>query len=119
MKAYTDFEQANVLAKILSKGSADMCYPFPYEEGDKPLLEQGGFSIPCWSLAALLEEIPDELTTDDGTDYNLAIWKEDCQYYLYYYDIWGRAEDIETNHYDDFVDACYEMIVKLHELNLL
>ena len=56
---------------------------------------------------------------EDGNDYNLSIVKEGLQYQLYYHDSWGQAEDIETDYYDDMVDACYEMIMKLKEKNLL
>ena len=120
MKAFTDISQSKKLAEILPLESADMCYPLSCEEGDKPLLEQGGFgSTSCWSLAALLEQLDDEITDEDGNDYHLTIVKESLQYQLYYHDSWGQVEDIETNYYDDFVDACYEMIIKLHEQNLL
>lgn len=111
MKAFTDLDQSKKLAEILPIESADMCYPLPYEEGDKPLLEQGGFgSTPCWSLATLIELIPDECRMEktplDQTGEFTYSFVDD------YY-------NIRTYEEDNPVDACYEMILKFHELNLL
>lgn len=75
--------------------------------------------IPAWSLAALLEALDAEIIDEEGNEYTLTIIKENLQYQLYYHDDWGQAEDIETDYYDDMVDACYEMIVKLKKENLL
>jgi len=140
MKSYTDINQSKKLEEILPIDSADMHYNnasikginyvdehraelMEYNRAIKvlskytinPLFEV----IPCWSLAALLEQLDDRITDEDGNDYNLTIIKEDLQYQLYYHDSWGQAEDIETNYYDDMVDACVEMILKLKEKNLL
>lgn len=134
MKSYTDLEQSKKLAEILSIESADQTWEriaiagtnldVPEElqykhNGNMPFKYYSGIGIPCWSLAALLEQLDDEITDDNGNDYNLTIVKESLQYQLYYHDSWGQVEDIETNYYDDLVDACYEMILKLNELNLL
>ena len=123
MKSFTDIEQSKKLAEILPLESADMRYaPFgdihPWVwDGEVKLLEKG--SIPCWSLAALLERLDDEITDEDGNDYNLTIIKEGLQYQLYYHDEWYQAEDIETEWYDNMIDACVEMIIKLKEKGLL
>ena len=140
MKSYTDLEQSKKLAEILPLESADMfCADvFNKEEGTHSynfhILSTWGCNtfeelkdrenkfvhfIPCWSLAALLEQLDDEITDDNGNDYNLTIVKESLQYQLYYHDSWGQVEDIETNYYDDLVDACVEMIEKLHKQKLL
>ena len=126
MKSYTDIKQSKKLEEILSIDSADMWYwEWPtapsYNNYEHPMFHKGEdiHNVPCWSLAALLEQLDDRITDEDGNDYNLTIIKEDLQYQLYYHDSWGQAEDIETDYYDDMVDACYEMIMKLHELNLL
>ena len=142
MKAFTSIEQSKKLAKILPKESADMRYGYiaPYEYSDRMydggydeipypkdfLIKNPNFSaneydaeLPCWSLAALLEQLDDEITDEDGNDYNLTIIKEGVQYQLYYHDEWYQAEDIETDWHDDMIDACVEMIEKLHELKLL
>ena len=124
MKSHTDLEQSKKLAEILPLESADMGWYY----SNNPLAARNQMwagtkaenaDIPCWSLAALLEQLDDEFTDEDGNDYNLTIVKESLQYQLYYHDSWGRVEDIETDYYDDFVDACYEMIIILHEQNLL
>lgn len=128
MKAFTDLEQSKKLADILSLESADGFYEAqqnPTNGEWEDLLFVGNewaseeVVIPAWSLAALLEQLDDEITDEDGNDYNLTIVKENLQYQLYYHDSWGEVEDIETDYYDDLVDACYEMIEKLHELKML
>ena len=121
MKAFTDISQSKKLAEFLPLESADMRYaPFgdthPWVWTDT-FIEKD--AIPCWSLVALLEQLDDEITDEDGNDYHLTIVKESLQYQLYYHDSWGQVEDIETDYYDDLVDACYEMIIKLHEQKLL
>lgn len=126
MKAFTNVEQSKKLAEILPLESADMWYwEFPtaptYNGYGYPMFHKGEDirNVPCWSLAALLEQLDDEITDDNGNDYNLTIVKESLQYQLYYHDSWGQVEDIETNYYDDLVDACVDMIEKLHEQKLL
>ena len=120
MKAYTDLSQSKKLAGILPLESADMiympmmdidsmsnsgffnipeCYPFnEFKDSDtKPL--------PCWSLAALMNIL------DRGA---LFITPQGwaCQ-------IYAGHKAIISNYYSNPVDACYEMIIKLHEQNLL
>lgn len=126
MKAYTNISQSKKLAEKLPLRSADMHYERVYFEGKKsdwfvalgPPIKSDDI-IPCWSLAALLEQLDGEITDENGNDYNLTIVKENLQYQLYYHDSWGQVEDIETNYYDDLVDAAFEMIVLLKENNLL
>jgi hypothetical protein len=77
------------------------------------------YSIPCWSLASLLEQIPYKLRDDDGNLMYLQINKEDNGYQLAYMDPYGDFGNTETDKYEHFVDACYEMILKLKENNLL
>lgn len=138
MKAYTDISQSRKLAEILPLDSADMMWKkelkyriysdeYKVSEADfiyYPIFKEekiimSNFDVPCWSLASLLEQLDDEITDKEGNDYNLTIVKESSKYQLYYHDLWGRAEDIETDYYDDMVDACYEMIIKLKEMNLI
>lgn len=129
MKAYTDLKQSKKLAEILPLDSADMWWLYVasqgkyiammYEEPDPHYLtrmESYGIkdaAIPCWSLAALLEQIPSDLGKTQ-----LTIEKDDSErlkYWLNYHDRWEREDDIQTKYYDNLVDACYEIIVKLHE----
>ncbi len=112
MKSYTDIEQSKKLAEILPLESADMCY---INDGTATKIDANSYSvrysmwkdcvveiIPCWSLAALLSVLP-SATLDSSNDH--------------YYRI--RCMKRFTEWYDNAIDACYEMIVKLHELNLL
>lgn len=105
MKAYTDINQSKKLAEILPIESADMCYPLSYEEGDKPLLEQGGFGFtPCWSLTALFNYLREiDFFSEIDADKLTVIM---------------NIDSIMVNE-DNFIDACVEMILKLHEQKLL
>lgn len=139
MKAHTDLEQSKKLAEILPLKSADMVllHEEPYETSDSKFdgLHQAlcvPFSqydkswrqkywnisyFPCWSLAVLLEQIPSDLGSQ-----TLTIEKDDSEHLKYglnYHDRWGREDDIQTKYYDNLVDACYEMILKLHKQKFL
>lgn len=68
MKSYTDIEQSKKLAEILPLESADMryhtishCNPYPCDEivYTVDFDKASHNDIPCWSLAALLELMPD------------------------------------------------------------
>ena len=135
IRAYTTIEQSRKLAKILPLETADMYYHW-YIEEDGDTIESGHrittpnignfithkvnkMILPCWSLAALLEQLPYELCDDDGNSVYLQINKENDVYQLVYTDPYGEFESIETDRYEHFVDACYEMIIHLNELNLL
>ena len=137
MKSYTDLEQSKKLAEILPPESADMHLMNSSIKGEmyvdefKPVLvpylrakdSLDAYSkivnnmiawevIPCWSLVALLDVLPNKL--------RIALAINDFQ--------GDRKEkysigSVEHDKYDCFadnpVDACVEMILKLHELNLL
>ena len=118
IKSYTDLEQSKKLAEILPLESADMRYEYSSREREDTQEPMNGFHtssfnwfkesdsfiyFPCWSLAALLAVLPNE---------NMLVKTTDGKYYC-------LSKDIITNHYDNPIDACYEMILKLHELNLL
>ena len=132
MKSYTDIEQSKKLAEILSIKSADMSYATwtILEDGEyivSPLQgntieelqeEYGGQIIPCWSLAALLDQLDDIIVDDNGYEYKLEIIKEGVQYYLVYEGILDAA-CYETSLFDDLVDACFEMILICKEKDLL
>ena len=117
MKSYTDLEQSRKLAEILSLESADMYYDVDsYGVRTTPevlitsvIREK---DVPCWSLAALLGVLPNKL--------QIALAINDFQ--------GDRKEkyaigSVEHDKYDCFadnsVDACYELIIKLHELKML
>ena len=119
MKSYTNLEQSKTLAEILPIESADMYYfldPTPagniyhivtpqidfgvktrepeYDEGD----------IPAWSLAALLDVLPKGKVLIDDVHSNK-------------YKVIGY--NLDTDYYDEPLDACVAMIEKLHEQKLL
>lgn len=125
IKSYTDLQQSKKLAEILPFESADMYYwcadHYPKEDW---IIEVGtpdeNYECICaWSLAALLEQLPYELCDDDVNLCYLQINKEDDVYQLVYEDPYGDFENIETDRYEHFVDAAYEMIIKLNKLNML
>lgn len=134
IKSFTSIEQSRKLAEFLPLESADMEYLAIKETGklvggipfvkDDSEVEDSAYShiydrIACWSLAALLEQLPYELCDDDGYSTYLQINKDDDMYQLIYEDPSEIFESIETDRYEHFVDACVAMIEKLHELNLL
>ena len=119
MKSYTDLEQSKKLAEILPLESADMCYLpthiddehnfiaclSPYSVCTKMTDVSIEYCTPCWSLAALLNILPGYIlqTNTDGTVFVF------CE----------SKRPMITKSYDNPVDACYEMILKLHEQNIL
>lgn len=119
MKSFTDLEQSEKLAKILPIESADMYYWCGED------LRIGGhramdidYDIPCWSLAALLNALP--ITCDDGRHCFALINSNPAgtiEWLCCYEDCNGNM--MHESYASNQVDACYEMILKLHELNLL
>lgn len=121
IKSYTDLPQSKTLIKILPLESADMYYACGAIAPDIMIGSKQDYRCYtiCWSLAALLEQLPYELCDDDGNSSYLQINKEGDVYQLEYTDPYGDFESIETDRYEHFVDACYEMILKLNELKML
>ena len=122
MKAYTDLEQSKKLEEILPIESADMHYAkvihgFDLSKDWENEVQLGSPSnkahIPCWSLAALLDVLP-LVETHKQTDGHKI---------YYYVDLYmkrkGKEIYLSTERHESLVDACYEMIIKSHELNLL
>lgn len=124
MKAFTDLEQSKKLSEILPLDSADMYYYYTEEELTlKGLLEayyvhipfnKANYEwykstkdsyIPCWSLAALLEVLPKETNVSTPKPLNESS-----------YCCWNQQEEIFA---DNPVDACVEMIIRLHKQKLL
>ena len=126
MKSYTDLEQSIVLSRILSPESADMGWNvfvddstrcLPIDDWDLSKNGEGGAKfIPCWSLAALLSVLP-RFIKFKGNKYYLRFMKEYVEYANDEISITGRC--LHTTGNDNLVDACVEMTLKLHELNLL
>lgn len=125
MKAYTDLEQSRKLEKILPLESADMFY---YKDAvtkeDNPRImnymqvpkNKSMYYTPCWSLAALLSIIPKRIKDFnvlriDIYEKNFTIWYDGIGF--------GVNSDLLNITTESAIDACVEMILKLHELNLL
>ena len=130
MKSYTDIEQSKKLAEILSLESADAKYGYiaPYEYSDRmydegydeipyPIafikkdysnffVEEYDDELPCWSLAALLNVLP------NGSD--IVKEETDTENEKYMCTV-GINDDIISTFANNPVDACVEMILKLKE----
>lgn len=113
IKLFTDLSQSKALAKVLSHESADMRWQ--YIEEDNGQLQwfcfPKDFSINqhnmvlAWSLAALLGVLKDYTLQKTGKGVFVIYENE--------------KTIIGTEDYDNPVDACYNMILKLKESNLL
>ena len=115
MKAYTDLEQSKRLAEILPLESADMFYRS--NSNDVKLMWEHLKDIPltnaCWGLATLLEVLPNQFGRYTKTLY----WFDDawhCEYVDEDYEAMTNGTSANNP-----IDACYKMIILLHERNLL
>lgn len=117
MKSYTDLEQSKKLAEILPLESADGWWTaLNWQETEYYIeVKQDGIDkpkkyIPCWSLAALLEIIPwcqvNRMTNSNKWE---ALSRKNSNIVAEYY----------VEGFDTPIDACYETILKLHELKWL
>lgn len=116
MKSYTDIEQSKKLAEILPLESADTIWnltnpdlpniraiPYEYSDYNNKNLD----IIPAWSLAALLHVLPYPTLYQQGDGaWGLDVWVEQVKPY-------------SVKNAICEVDACVEMIIKLHEQKLL
>ena len=115
MKSYTDLGQSRKLAEFLIHGSADMYY-----EDDISVEFGHGWHaqhIPCWSFAVLFNVMPqinDWITPHGHKNDKLSQFEPKiCK-------MWEHS--IIPSYkvtYDNPIDACYEMIIKLHKQKLL
>ena len=133
MKSHTDLEQSKVLSKILPLESADMYWYLATKDNPKARFnegynEYGDFELPCWSLEALLEAMPKSIPKYIESErcqktFHLNLFRSyhHCCSYSFAPSI--SDDDGSNTLYcvgrDNWVDACYELILKLHELNLL
>lgn len=120
MNNYTSLEQSKILAEILPIDSADMCLNISQWHKNMPPLmtpysrfkeffsmETPYFLIPCWSLAALLDVLPYPTLAQHANElWSLTAWIE-------------KVEPYSVEECDNKIDACYEMILKLHDQKLL
>lgn len=124
IKSYTDLEQSKKLAEILPLESADFCWgideetlcynnsPYPCAWKDYTCKE---YYIPCWSLAALLGVASTycnrlEITLRADKKYNVFAVKNDFVF---------RSFEECSEGYNNPIDACYNLILKLNELKML
>ena len=129
IKSFTSLEQSKVLAKILPLESADMLFQLgedKYADSIRvPLTKKHWEQMmpdikPCWSLASLLGVLPNG--KDVSTTLSRGGWKIEP---LEYVDKWWceYEDDTHTKEFsvsaDNPIDACYAMIIKLHELKML
>ena len=120
IKSFTDVTQSKVLAEILPIESADMwwsrCTITDFGDGVLKVsyaVEPCNISqfrntkedVPCWSLAALLDIL-----------YNGIVMNKDSQNGRYHFSSKYVGTYVTA---DNPIDACYEMILKLHEQNIL
>ena len=116
IKSHTDIKQNRRLAEILPIESADMflamngTIPVMSKYIDKGLVTADNTAIPCWSLTSLLNVLP------NGTD--VVKEETDTENEKYMCTV-GVKNDIISTFADNPVDACYEMIIKLHELKMI
>lgn len=131
MKSYTDIKQSKVLAKILPIESADMHYSKDFDGSwfvdltkytsvkiPKYVGNIEEHLLPCWSLAALLNYLReiDFFPNIEADEHSVAM---DINYYNE-----EEARPLAPVHTirveaESFIDACYEIAIKLHGLNLL
>ena len=130
IKSYTDIEQSKKLAEILPFESADMywkngtsdkyiqCFtPFVIDEDGANA--DFDYDVPCWSLAALLNVLPQEIfngqyviNITEGLNNKWILTYDHCKNRNNSY--YGLSTDA-----NNLVDTCYYLILKLHELKLL
>lgn len=135
MKSYTSIEQSKKLAEFLPFETADMYWlnrhidltetkyeVFVIDKSDKHIDFFKSYAvavdnneiIPCWSLAALFNVLPKYIG-----DYSKCLYYDMGHYYCGYMYDGDFMLTIEEAMAVNSVDACYEMILKLHEMELL
>lgn len=119
MKSYADLDQCRKLAEFLPIESADMIWvlanpdlpmirAIAYQDSDK---DNKYYEIlPAWSLAILLDLLPyPQLSKDkignDKIGWMVSAYPNNCRY--------------DSCWHDNPIDACMEMILRLHKQNLL
>lgn len=143
IKLCTDLKQSKKLKEILSIESADHHYvrkvrdswgnPF---DGEWSIPKPGnpnsskanyivmGFTsyetFPCWSLAVLLEGVlPNKIVVNHlGYEKSCIFSFSDNSWYLSYYNDVTFCTLVAIIK-ESLLDACYEMILELHKMNLL
>lgn len=125
MKNYTDIKQSKTLAEILPLESADMLWGYWYNGENhcipniRPFRDQRNNIpndyIPAWSLTALLNVLPDEITDDYGDVYRNMFFHLKGKYIIQYPRLTTLWPSLLSEEADNPVDACVNMIIKLYE----
>lgn len=123
IKSYTDIEQSKKLTEILPIESADMWYSYYGNSKYNPTIAYEGeqwflcqivnswhTNIPCWSFAALFDVLPESA--------NMVKEKSDSENEKYMCTV-GVKDDIISTFGENPIDACVEMIIELHKLNMI
>ena len=124
-KNYTSIEQSRKLIELgIDKTTSDMHYDkHSLEDYYSPIPVIGKYSkihdqFPCCSLAALLNVLP---VSCDDEQHCLALINhnpnEKTEWLCAYEDYKGNL--MMECYADNKIDACYEMILKLHNLKML
>ena len=114
-KICTSIEQSKKLIELgIDVNTADMYYDVNnYGIQSKPEVTVGKVwskDIPCWSLAALLElldypQLSKDKLGSGRVGWMVSVYPDNCRY--------------DSCWHDNPVDACYEMIIRLNEQNIL
>ena len=106
----TTIEQSKKLVELgIDTSTADMFWlvtskPHLHILDNEPLSNYDRWEhYPAWSLSALLDYLSANFHVD--IKYLDNYWELDCR--------------VQVNYNKELVDACYEMIIKLHELKML
>ena len=123
MKSYTDLEQSKKLAEILPIKSADMHYWLAWRGGiseeyknipkvgiPKEYKQRKYLWCPCWSFSALFNIFDwPKLSTSSLGDGTIGIMIS----------VYPNGYRHDSGWFSNPIDACYEMVLKLKEKNLL
>ena len=118
MKSYTNIEESKKLVKILPIESADAFYDMAEpEKRQVPIIghpdeycDMKDWAIPCWSLAALLDILPNGTETHKQVNESIS---------CYFVEVYNNKKYFSTERHDVLLDACVEMIYKFKEKDLL
>ena len=118
MKAYTNVKQSKKLSEILPIESADAFYDMAEpEKRQVPIIgnpddyyDMKDWTIPCWSLAALLDILPNGTETHKQVNESIS---------CYFVEVYNNKKYFSTERCDNLLDACVEMILKLHKGKLI
>ena len=117
IRGYTTIEQSKKLAEILPLESADLYYILGESKIQEFII--GSLSdykcyIPCWSLAALFSILGE---TAYSLDEDGAVCLD--SYKCIEWDLSMENKNLDLVTKSNPVDASYEMIIRLHQQNLL